>query len=163
MIPIPQGIRLATFDEETIKWLWVKVKPFDLLFSDHDMKDPETFLQLFLSPTTITFWIEDGGFVMVKNLYKGQKAEFHACFWDKHLSSRQDLLRQFVGWLFLEFELERLETYVATYARAVYRFLTKRLGFHEEGIMRQAWRHKGMLHDMHILSILRTEVNLESN
>lgn len=160
MIPLPAGIKLATFDEETIKWLWLKVKPFDTMFSDHDMKDPETFLQLFLDPSTITFWVEDGGFITLKHVLRGQKAEFHACFWDKHLSSRTDLLKSLLAWMFMELELERVETFVATYARAVHRFLTKRLGFHEEGVMRQAWRHKGMLHDMHILSILRSEVVL---
>jgi RimJ/RimL family protein N-acetyltransferase len=158
MIPLPKGCRLATFDEETFKWFWLKIKPFDALFSDSDMKDPETFLHFFLEPSTVTIWVEDGGFVILKKIQIGQKAEFHACFWDKHLSSRTELLCELMGWAFMEFELERLETFVAIYARAVYRFLTKRLGFREEGLLRQVWKHRGVLQDMYILSILRSEV-----
>ena len=158
MIPLPEGCKLAAFDEDILIKLWLKVKPFDALFSDDDVKDPERFLELFLRPDCITIWVEDGGFVLLKNIKRGQKAEFHACFWDKHLSSRTALLKNLVVWAFLEFELERLETFVATYAKAVLRFLLKRLGFSEEGTLRQVWKHKGVLNDMKVLSILRNEV-----
>ena len=99
--------------------------------------------------------------MLLKHVTRGQSAEFHACFWDKHMSSRTDLLKRLLAWVFLEFELERVETYVAVYAKAVYRFLTKRLFFKEEGTLRQVWKHRGELQDMKILSILRDEVDLE--
>ena len=88
MIPLPTGVRLATFDEEVLKDLWLKIKGFDNLFGEEDMKNPNNFLQAFLAADSVTFWVEEGGFVLLKGIKPGQKAEFHACFWDKRLSPR---------------------------------------------------------------------------
>lgn len=160
MIPLPTGVRLATFDEEVIKDLWLKIKGFDNLFGEEDMKNPDHFLQVFLAADSVTFWVEDGGFVLLKNIKPGQKAEFHACFWDRHLSSRLALLKALMGWIFLEFDLKRLESYVAAYAGAARRFLVEKLGFTLEGTLRQAWLHQGRLIDINVLGILKSEVSL---
>lgn len=65
-----------------------------------------------------------------------------------------------MAWIFLEFELQRLESFVASYAKSVFRFLVRKMGFTWEGTLRQAWPHKGILQDLEVLSILRNEVQL---
>jgi RimJ/RimL family protein N-acetyltransferase len=156
---LPMGVKLAAFSREKLFDLWEKLKPFESLFTDEDMKNPEVFLENFLARDSITLELE-GGLVLIKHIVPGHKAEFHATFWDKHLSSRQVCLRECLFWAFVTFRLERLETYVADYARAVRRFLQERLGFRHEGCMRAAALAKGRLIDIHIYSLLREEVKL---
>lgn len=156
---LPAGVKLAAFSKEKLYDLYFKLKPFEGIFTDEDVKNPEVFLENFLARDSVTLELE-GGFILLKHIQTGLKAEFHAVFWDKHLSSRKDCLRQCVLWAFVTFRLERLETYVAEYACAVRRFLEERLGFRHEGCMRNAVLSRGHLINVHIYSILRGELEI---
>jgi len=159
VIPLPEGVRLMVFSRERMMELWEKLKPFDSIFTDEDMKNPDVFMDNFLAKDSITLEME-GGIVIVKRIIPGHKAEFHATFWDKHLSSRKDLLRNCLLWLFMAFSLERVETYVAGYAKAVRRFLEERLGFKHEGTLRSYARNRGRLIDIHVYGMLREELQV---
>lgn len=153
---LPQGVKLAVFSREKLMELWQKLRPYEQLFTDENMRNPEVFLENFLGRDSVTLEL-DGGFILLKRISEGHKAEFHAVFWDKHLSSRKELLKQCLLWAFVTFRLERLETFVAAYAKAVRRFLEERLGFKHEGCMRSATISRGSLIDVHIYGILRKE------
>ena len=43
LLPLPEGVKLATFTKEKLNALWERLAPFDNLFADDDMKDPEVF------------------------------------------------------------------------------------------------------------------------
>lgn len=157
MISLPEGVWLGTYDKEKLMSIWDRIKGFDNLFADDNFRDPEVYLKKFLDRNSVILETE-GGFLIIKNIHEGLKAEAHLCFWDHKLSPRADLIKACIVWTFLQFDLYRIETEVAEYARAVRRFLEKRLGFTHEGIKRNSVIHRGNLIDMHIYSILREEV-----
>ena len=155
LIDLPKGVKLGTFDSVKLNHLWETVRRFPSTFAD-GTKNPESFAKRILAPDSIVLEF-DGGIVLVEAIREGLSAEFHATFWDHKLSARKDLLKQCILWLFFTFNLERLETYVASYACAVRRFVSDKLGFVHEGTMRRAFRNHGELHNLEIYSILRME------
>jgi len=155
-IDLPEGVNILSFTREKIHDLWDTVSQYPSTFAD-GTKDPEEFISRLLAKNSVVLEL-DGGIILFENIVPGMKAEFHATFWDHKLSARKDILKEILLWAFLTFQLERLETYVAIYARAVRRFLTERLGFVYEGTMRNAFRNQGDLHDLEIYSILKEEV-----
>jgi len=159
MIPLPEGVKLGVFSREKLLELWKQLKVFETIFTEEDMKNPDVFLNNFLAKDAVTLEM-DGGIVLLKRIVPGHKAEFHATFWDKRLSPRKDVLRACILWAFSVFSLERLETYVAGYAKAVRRFLQDRLGFKHEGVLRSYVRSRGRLVDIHVFSLLRGELQI---
>lgn len=157
MYKLPDGVRLGIYDAKRLQDIWNKVKNFDLLFSDDMMKDPIVFTQQFLDRDSVILEIDEG-FIIIKKLIIGLRAEVHFCFYDHKMSARKDLLKECLKWAFEIFQLERMETYVASYAKAVRRFVEDRMNFKHEGVLRNRVRHKGKLIDMHVYSILREEV-----
>jgi hypothetical protein len=159
MIDLPAGVKLMVFSREKMLELWNNLKPFDSIFTDEDMKNPDVFLNNLLAQDSVTLEM-DGGVVIIKRIVPGHKAEFHATFWDKKLSPRKDLLKACLVWCFATFSLERVETWVAGYAKAVRRFLEDRLGFRHEGTLRSYARNRGRLVDIHVYGMLRGELEI---
>jgi hypothetical protein len=153
---LPEGLKLATFNREKLVNLWEIVRQFPSTFADGS-KNPEIFINRLLAEDSIVFETS-GGIILIEKLKPKVSAEFHATFWDHKLSPRTKMLKDLIIWLFMVFELERLETYVASYARAVRRFLVDKLHFVFEGRLRNAFKNQGNLHDLEIYSILKSEV-----
>ena len=156
MLELPEGAQILSFTRDKLHELWETVREYPSTFAD-GTKDPEQFIARLLARDSVVIELE-GGIILFENIQPGMKAEFHATFWDHKLSARTDILKEILIWAFLTFGLERLETYVAVYARAVRRFLTERLGFIYEGTLRNGFRNQGDLHDLEIYSILKEEV-----
>ena len=156
-LTLPEGLHHAAFDQKSLWHLWERIAPFDELFADDKMKDPSVFFKRLLRHDTIVLLFEEGFFYLT-NMQIGLRGEAHFCVFDHKLSARMQLFKDALLWAFLEFDLHRIETYVAEYAKAVKRFITKSLGFKSEGVMRKRVFHKGRLLDMEIFSILREEV-----
>lgn len=157
MIELPTGVRLGVFTREKLMEMWEHLKPFDSLFMDCDMKNPEVFLANFLAKDSVTLEV-DGGYMIMRRIVPGLKGEVHMTFWDKRLSPRLELIKSCLEWAFLTFDLYRIETIIAEYARSVRRFVEQKLGFKHEGTLRNSAWHLGRLIDMHVYAILREEV-----
>lgn len=159
MQDLPKGISPMMLTRERIYGLWEIVSKYDSLFITDELRSLEAFTRNFLDPETQIFDVEGRGYIILKHIKEGVRAEFHATFLDHRLSARKELLREFLVWLFLEFGLERLETYVAGYAKAVKRFLVG-IGFTHEGTLRNwAKRREGFV-NVEIYGILREEVGV---
>lgn len=154
---LPNGVRFVTLSKPKLKDLWLKLMPFDRLFQDKMRGDEEAFVREMLSETCIILET-DGGIFILNNIIEGLKAEAHLSFWDRKLSARKDLIKECLVWCFLVYNLRRIEVRSPEYAHHVHKFLVKRLGFTEEGIMRKCMWFKGNLTDMHLFSILVEEV-----
>ncbi len=157
LLPLPEGVKLATFTKEKLNALWERLAPFDNLFADDNMKDPEVFQRSILNPKTVCLET-DFGIMTINRLIPGLRGEVHFAFWDLKLSVHTELMKDCMVWAFLSFELERMETFVADYARTVQRFIEKKLGFRYEGTLRRRVRHNGQLIDMIMYSVLKSEV-----
>lgn len=154
---IPSAFHILGVEPQELDRVWSLIQGFDSIFVDDRMKSKQVYLEQFLRKNTVVFETE-GGIVILTGIDPGLKATFHPVFWDHKLSSRLDDLQDLIVWVFVWFNLERLETMVAPYARAAMRFLEKRLGFHYEGTLRSYVRKNGKPMGMKVYSILREEV-----
>lgn len=153
----PEGTWLLSLDKGKLVWLWEKFSPYDALWADDKMRDPDVFMRRFLDPSSVCLETL-GGILLMERLIPGLRGEVHFMFWDHKLSARAELLKDCVLWAFLAFDLERMETFVADYARAVRRFVEDKLGFTFEGTLRHRVRHQGRFIDMKVYGLLREEV-----
>lgn len=156
MSELPEGYRIASFNRQKLLNLWEMVSKYPTTFADGS-KNPEDFIRRLLAKNTIVIETE-GGLILIEDIEVGVAAEFHATFWDHKLSPRKEELKDILLWVFLTFNLERLETTVASYARAVKRFLKEKLGFVYEGTLRNAFKNQDEFYNLEIYSILRNEV-----
>lgn len=157
MLALPPGVRLGVFDEAKLRALWEKIKPYDPLFTDDSLRDPEVFLRWVLDRHGVVLELE-GGIIIIQKIAPTVSAEAHFIFWDHKMSARLETLKDVMVWAFLTFELERMSTTIADYAKAVRRFVEKKMGWVYEGTKRNCIRHQGRMVSMHMYSILKTEV-----
>lgn len=157
MNELPQGVRLASYDRRKLWDTWNQLKQYDSIFVDDDLRDMDTFLGQFIANDSVVLEI-DKGMAIFRKIKPGVRAEVHATFMDHKLSPRKALIIDCLKWAFVEWDLYRLETYVADYARAMRRFLEEGLGFKKDGTLRNYTLHQGQLTDIHIYSILREEI-----
>jgi hypothetical protein len=158
-IPVlPNDVKLFQSTPERAKELWEKLRGFDRLFSDATSGDFVAFYRKITDPDAVILET-DGGIMMLNNFDKDNNcAQVHASFWDKKLSQRKDLLKNCLVWSFLTCDLYRIGAYIPEYARALRRFLERKLNFSYEGRLRKRLWYKGNLVDVIALSILREEV-----
>ena len=154
---LPGDFKLVTFSPEKLDYIWNKIKDFDSIFVDDRMAKREVYLKQFVKRDTIVLE-NNGGIIIITKIDPGLKATFHPVFWDHKLSARREELKDVLLWVFLYFNLERIETQIAPYAKAAIRFIEKKMGFSYEGTLRSYVRRHGSPMDMKVYSILRTEV-----
>ncbi len=154
---LPGNFKLVTFSGDKLDSIWEKIKSFDSIFVDDRMSKKEAYLKQFVKRDTIVLENE-GGIIIITKIDPGLKATFHPVFWDHKLSARIEDLKDVLAWVFLYFNLERVETQIAPYAKAAIRFIEKKMGFSYEGTLRSFVRKNDSPMDMKIYSILRGEV-----
>lgn len=157
MIPLPEGVRIGSYNKESLKEVWLKLKDFDPLFSDREMKKPEVFLDEFLSQDSLILETKDG-IVLLDNIVPDLRGEIHFSFFDRKLEGKEKVMKDILLWFMWTYRLKRIETFIPSYAKAVQRFLEKKLSFKHEGTMRNRVYHKGLLLDIFIYGILFEEV-----
>lgn len=154
---LPGDFKLLVFSEEKLNYIWEKIKDFETIFVDDRMSKKETYLKQFVKRDTIVLENE-GGIIIITKIDPGLKATFHPVFWDHKLSARYEDLKDALLWLFMYFNLERVDTQIAPYAKTSIRFIEEKMGFTYEGTLRSYVRRKGLPMDMKVYSILRGEV-----
>ena len=154
---LPGDFELLVFSKEKLDSIWNKIKDFPSIFVDDRMSKKEVYLKQFIKRDTIVLE-NTGGIIIITKIDPGLKATFHPVFWDHKLSTRYEDLKDVLIWAFLYFNLERVETQIAPYARAAIRFIEKKMNFTYEGTLRSYVRRKGIPMDMKVYSILRGEV-----
>ena len=154
---LPGDFKLVTFSGDKLDSIWEKIKSFDSIFVDDRMSKKEAYLKQFVKRDTIVLENE-GGIIIITKIDPGLKATFHPVFWDHKLSARIEDLKDVLAWVFLYFNLERIDTQIAPYAKAAIRFIEKKMGFSYEGTLRSFVRKNDSPMDMKVYSILRGEV-----
>lgn len=157
MIPLPEGVRIGSYNQEKLAEVWLKLRGYNARFGEDDMRDPEIFLKQFLAQDAVILE-HDLGIMFLQKIRPGLRAEVHVSFWDHKLSAHKDLFQMCLIWAFATFELERIETYIGSHERAVRKFIEKRMGFTHEGTLRSYVKHDGRFIDVEVYSILKGEV-----
>ena len=156
-MPLPSEAQLLTANPWKLQEIWDQIKGYDSIFGNDYMRSQVTYMDQFLQPDTVVIEL-DGGIILLTHIIQGLRCEVHMIFWDHKLSARQELLNELLIWAFITFDLYRIETFVASYARSVMRFIEKKMGFTYEGTMRNRIIHRGLPTNLKVYSILREEV-----
>jgi RimJ/RimL family protein N-acetyltransferase len=157
LLELPRGIEVGVLSRDKILSLWDKVKNYSPMFDDASRWNLEWFaLRMYLRDTVLLE--NDGGIMLLTDTKPKHFAACHLTYWDKSLSKRTELIKEAIRWAFLQFDLQRLETHLPEYARAVRRFVEKRLGFKCEGRLRKRVMYKDNPADLLLYALLREEV-----
>lgn len=97
----------------------------------------------------LPMWVGGPGYV---------QARFHALAWDSDAATRMPVLQALIPELFRLFRLHRLEAQVPLNKGGTIR-VAKKLGFKEEGVLREVRRYHGQWWSVLVLSLLDREVN----
>jgi len=155
---LPDEVELLTLaDDEKLLGYWARLRPYAQRYGDSTFQSPEVFCRR-LTATDSVVGETPYGLIFLEHIRPWQRAEVHVAFWDHKLSAHADLLRECLIWAFLTYELERIETYIDSYARAVRRFIEGRMGFTHEGRLRRRYNLNGRMVDVDVFSILRDEI-----
>ena len=157
MIELPAGVQHKILTRQNLWDLWETVRKFDRLFSDETRGDPIAFWENILKNAIVLETDDGGGILTLSNMKPGLRAEAHLTFWDHKLSPRIELIRECLVWAFLSFDLYRIEVFIPALGHALRRVL-KKIGFREEGILKNRSWYEGQLIDTVLLAILREEI-----
>ena len=157
MIPLPTGVKLGTYDRPKLLKLQKELAHYCFYFGSVDLQDTEAFVQEFFSKNMLILELPYG-LAMIRQLIEGERAEVHISCFDHKLSVHTDDLKDCLTWAFLQFNLQRIETFVHDFMPAVRRFLEDRLHFTHEGMMRKRAFIRGEFRDLHVYGLLRDEV-----
>lgn len=103
---------------------------------------------------------EEVGVAYAIDIVPGYSANFNFIFWDRRTKGRQKLVLAILRWLSNEFLIRRFEIHY--HALAFYALgRIYRIGAFYEGTKRKAWRYEDKIIDLHIFSILTSELTNE--
>ena len=157
MIDLPKGVKHKALTRQGMWDLWERVKGHTKMFSDETRGDPTSFWQNMLKDSVILETDDGCGFLTLSEVKPGLRAEAHLTFLDHKLSPRVELIRECLLWAFLSYDLYRIEVFIPALGHTLRRVL-KKIGFKEEGCLRNRSWYEGQLVDTIVLSILREEV-----
>ena len=157
MIPLPTGVKLGTYDKPKLLELQKKLAHYCFYFGNIDLRNTEEFVQEFFSRNMLMLELPYG-LVMIRELIEDERAEVHISCFDHKLSAHTDDLIDCLTWGFLQFNLQRVETFVQDFMHAVRRFLEDRLHFTHEGILRKRSLVRGKFRDVYVYGLLRDEI-----
>lgn len=134
-------------DVDYIKWVWDKVKGFDVLFYNEIGGRADLVVHTLTSVNSTWYEItRDGepvGISYITGLVPGYDAEVGFIFWDRIAKGRQPLLLHLMEQVMDRFHLPRVSTKVPPYQAGTLRFVDS-MGFKKEGEMRKAALYKGV-------------------
>lgn len=149
---------LVLTTQADIDKLWEKVQQFPQVFDDFSAGKKEIFVQRLLAPNNIFLDIGDGlGVAAGFNVRPRLDAVIHLVMFDRRLRGREAVFLDIMRHFFDKLQLRRLTSIVTSDSPMTIR-LAERLGFKEEGIIRQSVLRGGKYIDSHIYGMLKEEL-----
>lgn len=157
-------VRLEQLSFDRIKFLWDKLKEFDVLFNDFVREDFEAFVNRFIvevdgvpEPTGIFWSVDDVGLIYLNELRPLESAQAHFLFWDRRFKGREKLCQELLAYAFEKYKFQVIYVQVPLYAPRTISAVEK-LGFFQEGRLRNRSLYKDEWFDLYVYSILPDEV-----
>jgi RimJ/RimL family protein N-acetyltransferase len=161
------SVRAATWDLAKVEGCWEKIAKFGI-FSDNMPKNAMGFLGLIMTTKAIWFEVYDLtinetiGLMYLTDITVGVdhrfvEATWHAMVWDAKASARRPVFKASIRELFRQFGFHRLRTEIPLKFGGVIR-QAKKLGFKEEGVLRESVLYDGVWFNSLLMSILDKEV-----
>lgn len=154
---LPAGVELMQINKENVEWLWSNINKFQSLFSDFSPRTIDMFIKKLVEPDNICFKIEDNGYIFLENIRPMRDCQFHGATFDRRFLGKESIAIAVIRLVFEVFQFQRMSAGIPNFARYAGRFL-ERIGFREEGTLRQYYKYKGEWRDYHLFGILKSEV-----
>lgn len=143
---------------EKIDSLWQKFSAFPVTADDFTKGSKQVFVDSLLQPNNIFYEIGDElGLASATCVRPNMDALVHLVMFDKRLRGRERLFTDILTELFIRCRLHRC-TAVVCETQATARKLLVRLGFVQEGVMRQATLRNGEYLDLYVYGLSRVEL-----
>ena len=165
--PVVRTVKMVSLTPEKLRELYLKLEQYPGLFSDYTRGDYEAFLNHFIAQRPdgsvialgLIFEVDDVGIVYLTNISPGFQAQAHLAFWDRKLKGRDKLVKKLLDFGFNFLKLHRIYVEIPMYAVPVMPWLEKKLGFVNEGRLREATIYFGQWYDVNLYSMLAGELN----
>lgn len=147
-----------------IRDLWLESKDYDVLFSDETKGKFKPFFYTLVNPAATWFEVRrrgddtPRGLVYFTQIIPHFDAQGHFTFWDKIAGGREPFILFLVEWIMDRYSLHRISAQVPPYQAGVIRFI-KRLGFEQEGEIREAVNYKGRKFPLILFGMTKDEVD----
>lgn len=144
--------------------IWREARKFDVLFSDETKGKFEPFFFSLVNPGAVWFELRrEGddtpvGILYYTNLIPGFDTQGHFAFWDSIARGREPLILFVTEWVMDRYNLPRITAQIPPYQAGVIRF-TKRVGFVQEGEMREAVIYKDRRWPLLIFGMTRGDLD----
>lgn len=157
-------VRFVQLSRDKIREYYEKMKDFDVLFNDWIRGNPEAFTANFLRPmpdgrigaTGLIWEVDDVGILFLTDIIPGATASAHFTFWDRRLTGRQDLVKEFLAIVMDELHFRRVEVEIPLYAYPLFSFVEE-VGFKKEGRKRSAVLYKEQWFDTNLYSVIKED------
>lgn len=153
----PEGIKLLELTPEKGQFLWDTFNQIQGIFDDYHKDRADLFLQRLLAPDTVWLEREDGnGVLYLTEIIRGLSAVGHIVYWDKRLRGREEFTLDCLRWLMDTIPLQKVNVFLPDFAKTA-RSFTERMGFKQEGKIRNWTFYDAKLHDVFLFGITREE------
>lgn len=155
--PLPQGVQLLELTPQKGQMLWDTFNQINGIFDDYHKDRPDLFLQRLVAPDTVWLEREDGnGVLYLTEVVRGLSAVGHIVYWDKKLRGREEFTLDCLRWLMDTIPLQKVNVFLPDFAKTAHAFAT-RMGFKQEGKIRNWTFYDAKMHDMFIFGMTREE------
>jgi RimJ/RimL family protein N-acetyltransferase len=154
----PEGTKAFYLSPGNIQALWEMFNKIPGILDDYAKENYEAFITKLFDKDSI--WFECTGFpgvLYANGIRTGLSAHVHFVFFDSKLRGRELFLINVLKWLVNMLQLEKVNAFVPKFCKSLISFL-KRLGFREEGEVRNWSRNGGKLFNVVILGMTKEEV-----
>lgn len=159
-VEIVRHVRPTELSLERLKFIWNKLKDYKVLFNDWVRDDFEAFINHFVVQVNgepqaagLMWDIDDVGMFILNDIVPAVSASAHYTFWDGRSNGRIELSRMMLQYVFNEYQFKRIESRVPLYAKGALAMI-ERVGFIQEGRIRDAALYEGEWFDVNVYSIL---------
>jgi RimJ/RimL family protein N-acetyltransferase len=151
-------------DVDRLKELWEKLKDFDVLFNDFVEGDIQAFMGHFIrvegdqvKPQALIWDVDDVGILYINQIRPLDSCQAHFVFWDRRYRGREELIKSMCKFLFKEYKFRRINVQWPLYAKFSIHFM-ERMGFVNEGRLREATLYKGDWFDLMLFSLMEKDL-----
>jgi RimJ/RimL family protein N-acetyltransferase len=164
-LEIIRYVRPTELSLERLRFIWDKLKDFKVLFNDHVAGDFQAFINHFIvqvdgeyTAAGLMWDVDDVGMFFLNEIRPAISGTAHFTFWDKRTKGREDLCRDMIRYVFDTYKFVRIETRVPLYAKSALA-ATERIGFIQEGRLRDSVLYEGKWFDVNVYSILPRDLD----
>lgn len=158
LIKSPEGTQIFYLSEDKVRSLWEVFNKIPGILDDYAKENYEAFVAKLFDKDSIWFeCTEFPGILYANGIRTGLSAHVHFAFFDGKLRGREDFLMNVLKWLVNMLCLEKVNAFVPKFCKSLTNFLRK-LGFKEEGEVRNWSRNNGELFNVVILGMTKEEV-----